>query len=965
MGSQGQRKHRRIAGLTSWRRWSALGVAVLLLASGVVWWIGAGDDDPFRTQERRLSVNSGPDGDQPVTLDTTLYLPDRADGGNRAPAVLLAHGFGGTKRSVVAEAERLATDGYAVMTWTARGFGASGGAVHLNSPDYEVNDARRLIDVLAARADIALDGRGDPRVAVAGPSYGGALALLLAGYDQRVDAVVPQITWNDLSRVFFPNTATGPADSVDFNGADAAQRGVFKSAWAGALFGNSGLRAPVSVAGRDDSATPSTTGPTCGRLAPEVCELYLDSATTGRASQRTVELLQRSSPAGILDRISAPTLLLQGTQDTLFPLSEADANARGIAAAGTVVKVAWFTGGHDAGQVSAGELARLRDLSDEWLGHYLKGQGAPPDMSFSYSQASGVNVAQPGVNTVSYTAPRYPGLDGVGAASELRLTGPPQQIANPPDGTPAALSSLPGLGALFTAAESVPGIAGIDREINGQHARFQSSRLTTATRVVGAPKAQLRVWAESGSAVLFAKLYDVDEQGRAALIGNAAAPLRLTDLPSSQAEAQPVSVALPAMVHTFDAGHRLRLEVATADQGFRGPVAPARYGVALPEQEQVINLPEVPARASVPEGTRWRVALGVAAVVVLIGVIGAVAATRWRRRRSELTVEPGLTQTPLVVRELSKTYRDSLGRESFVAVRDVSFTVEANQVVGLLGPNGAGKTTTLRMLLGLISPTSGTAFIFGHRVGAGAPVLSDVGALVEGPGLLPHLSGRENLEVYWRATGRPTEESQLAQVLEIAALGEAAERKARTYSHGMKQRLAIAQAMLGLPRLLLLDEPTDGLDPPQIAAMRTMLQRYATEGRAVLVSSHLLAEVEQTCSHVVVMHSGRSIPAGPVSHVIGTSPSVLLDVSEPDRAARLLRALHGVAEVEHTDDGLVVALERPRSEVVAELVAAGIAIERVIPRRRLEDAFLALVADDDHTQLTGQPVAVGRTGAST
>ncbi|MGH3546376.1 MAG: alpha/beta hydrolase family protein, partial [Mycobacteriales bacterium] len=514
--------------ILNWRRWSAIGIAALVLIAGTVWWLGD-DETPLRTHEQRLRVLSGPDNDQPVTLDTTLYIPEGADSEHRVPAVLLAHGFGGTKRSVTDEAQRLAKAGYAVMTWSARGFGDSGGTVHLDSPDYEVNDARRLIDVLAARQDIVLDGRtpdgrGDPRIAVAGASYGGGLALLLAGYDQRVDAVIPQITWNDLSRAFFPNSAD--PTNTDPTNADTVQPGVFKSAWAGALFGNNTLRPSINRSPADrsptDEAAAETNDPgaqelggekpgtdaTCGRLAPEICQLYLDSAGTGQASPRTTELLQRSSPAGILDQISAPTLLLQGTQDTLFPLAEADANARGIAATGTAVKVAWFTGGHDAAAPSEGERSRLRAMTDEWLSYYLKDRGKAPDTSFSFSQPSGVNVAQPGVITTSYSAPRYEGLDGVGVGKQLQLTGPPQQVANPPNGTPAALSSLPGLGVLLSLADSLPGgLSGngasgdseIDREVNGQHARFQTAPLTETTTVVGSPRTQLRIWSPSGT----------------------------------------------------------------------------------------------------------------------------------------------------------------------------------------------------------------------------------------------------------------------------------------------------------------------------------------------------------------------------------------------------------------------------------------------------------------------------------
>src|SRR5207302_5903895 len=138
-----------------------------------------------------------------------------------------------------------------------------------------------------------------------------------------------------------------------------------------------------------------------------------------------------------------------------------------------------------------------------------------------------------------------------------------------------------------------------------------------------------------------------------------------------------------------------------------------------------------------------------------------------------------------------------------VAVSRVDFRVDPGQVVGLLGPNGAGKTTTLRVLLGLVTPTAGEVRVFGHRLAPGAPVLSRLGALVEGPGFLPHLSGLANLRLFWRATGRPPEDARLDEALDIAGLGEAIHRKVKTYSHGMKQRLAIAQAMLGLPELLV------------------------------------------------------------------------------------------------------------------------------------------------------------------
>jgi ABC-2 type transport system ATP-binding protein len=210
-------------------------------------------------------------------------------------------------------------------------------------------------------------------------------------------------------------------------------------------------------------------------------------------------------------------------------------------------------------------------------------------------------------------------------------------------------------------------------------------------------------------------------------------------------------------------------------------------------------------------------------------------------------------------------------------------------------------------------PTSGSVRVFGEQVVPGAAVLSELGAFVEGPGLLPHLSGRDNLQLYWAASGREPEAAELDTVLEIAGLGASLERKVKTYSHGMQQRLAIAQAMLGLPEVLILDEPTNGLDPPQIAEMREVLHRYAATGRTVIVSSHLLAEVEQTCTHVVVMARGRLVAAGSVTEVAGAGAEQLV-VADPEQARSVL-------------------------------AAAGISARAVPARRALEDVFLNLIGE--------------------
>jgi ABC-2 type transport system ATP-binding protein len=240
-----------------------------------------------------------------------------------------------------------------------------------------------------------------------------------------------------------------------------------------------------------------------------------------------------------------------------------------------------------------------------------------------------------------------------------------------------------------------------------------------------------------------------------------------------------------------------------------------------------------------------------------------------------------INDAPVIIEDLYKTYKGG-----YQAVKGVSFEVPRGVVLGLLGPNGAGKTTTMRMMMGLIAPTQGEITLFGHPVYFGSPILSRVGALVEGAGFLPHLSGRENLELYWKASGR-TGEPYFDEVLEIADLGTAIERKVKAYSQGMRQRLGIAQAMLGKPDLLVLDEPTNGLDPPQIKAMREVMKNYANTGRTVIVSSHMLSEVEQTCSHVVVMHRGELIATGKVADLLagrtgGSLEDVFLDMIGDD-----------------------------------------------------------------------------------
>jgi ABC-2 type transport system ATP-binding protein len=298
-----------------------------------------------------------------------------------------------------------------------------------------------------------------------------------------------------------------------------------------------------------------------------------------------------------------------------------------------------------------------------------------------------------------------------------------------------------------------------------------------------------------------------------------------------------------------------------------------------------------------------------------------------------------VTAAPIVIDGLTKRYDSEV-----LAVDDLSLSVESGSVFGLLGPNGAGKTTTMRMLVGLIHPTSGQVRVFGDVVKAGAPILGRVGVLVEGPGFVPHLSGRENLELFWRAGGGRQADAHLDEALAIADLGDAAARKYKTYSHGMRQRLGLAQALLGSPDLLVLDEPTDGLDPQQMRQTREVLRRVAATGTTVLVSSHLLSEVEQVCDHVAVMDKGRLVTTGAVADLLSASTAVYLEVDDVAGAERVLGSLGRVRTVTPEGKGLSVELDGiERREVVAALVGAGVGVETITARHHLEDAFIGLL----------------------
>ncbi|MGW4328553.1 ABC transporter ATP-binding protein [Nocardia sp. NPDC004573] len=293
-----------------------------------------------------------------------------------------------------------------------------------------------------------------------------------------------------------------------------------------------------------------------------------------------------------------------------------------------------------------------------------------------------------------------------------------------------------------------------------------------------------------------------------------------------------------------------------------------------------------------------------------------------------------MTDSIVVTRGLTKRYG------AHTAVEGVSMSVAAGEIYGFLGPNGAGKTTTLRMLAGLIRPSEGTATVAGRRPGDPA-VVRRIGVLIEGPGFYPYLSGRDNLRVLadYRGLGRP----EVEDVLERVGLAGRAEDKYRTYSLGMKQRLGVGAALLGDPDLLILDEPTNGLDPAGMAEMRDLITTSAAEGRTVLLSSHMLSEVQAICDRVGVIAQGRLIAEATVAELRGKS-SLLLRAEPVEVAFPAVRRLVGERSALLTSKGIRIESDAVSAPAVARAVVASGAdlLELRAEEKSLEEVFFEM-----------------------
>jgi ABC-2 type transport system ATP-binding protein len=288
------------------------------------------------------------------------------------------------------------------------------------------------------------------------------------------------------------------------------------------------------------------------------------------------------------------------------------------------------------------------------------------------------------------------------------------------------------------------------------------------------------------------------------------------------------------------------------------------------------------------------------------------------------------------------------------AVDNVDLTVRTGDVYGYLGPNGAGKTTSLRMLLGLIRPDEGTAKLFGRDpLLEGARALDGVAGFVEAPRFYPYMTGRKNLELVAALDGGDAS-ARIDDALQTVDLTNRQHDKVKGYSHGMRQRLGIAGALLRDPRLLLLDEPTTGLDPAGMRDMRALVHRLASEGMTVLLSSHLMSEVEELCDRVAIVSRGRVIHEGSLAELIeSTSGRYELRTTDDDRATAIAARADAITELETTAHGLTFAAdERAVAALSLQLAEEGIGLTALVPRTAtLEELFFRLTEGDQRPPL--------------
>jgi predicted acyl esterase len=545
-----------------------------------------------------FAVTTGPNNDTPCRIVADLYTPAGVSKNAPAPAIMATNGFGGSKDDFTTLGPTYAKRGYVFLAYSGLGFGNSGCKITLDDPDWDGRAGSQLVSFLGGtkaaenglKIDyVAKDGPGDPRMGMIGGSYGGQIQFAVAGVDQRVDALVPQITWSDLSYSLTPN-------NTDFKtGVTYDTPGVVKLDWP-LLFSALGIGQGFAQAIQNGDTTHLGV---CPNFADQVCPGLLLSAAQGFQDPQTLALLRHASVASYLPKIKIPVFLAQGQSDTLFNLQEAVATYKALRAQGTPVKMLWRSAGHSGGglgkqesDASNLENAYESRLALEWFDFYLYGQGDPPDLDFGFLRDWALPASGDAAPAVGVT-PTYPSSTD----RALQLSGDGTLVssgAKPGRVTFASVSLSPlGSGNGFTNLP-VPDTALTSGSFTG-------APLTEDFDLVGVPRVTVKVDAPAhalsqgvnpaGKLVLFAKLVDVAPDGTETLPRTLLSAARVGDVN------KPVTIELPGVAHRFAKGHRMRLVFSTNNSTNRGNAVTGPVSIVIdPAAPGALTVPQLGAQ---------------------------------------------------------------------------------------------------------------------------------------------------------------------------------------------------------------------------------------------------------------------------------------------------------------------------------------------------------------------------------
>jgi predicted acyl esterase len=581
---------------------TALGLTALLAAPGA-----AAADPTITSTELQFEVTVGPNNDKTCLVDADIHVPSTATAAAPAPAVLTTNGFGGSKDDQDGAGQALGREGYVTLSYTGLGFPDSGCKITLDDPDYDGKAAKQLVDFLGGSkkdtaghtvdfyAAVAQDAPGDPKVGMIGGSYGGQVQFAAAGLDHRIDALIPIITWNDLSYSLAPNNT-----SFD-HGVTYTTPGVHKRQWT-SLFFTIGITDGIQGAGVD----PTRLLP-CPNFADNACAAKAQLDARGWPDQTTLDLARHASVTSYVEDVTAPTLLVQGQKDTLFNLQEAAATYRAMQAQGTEVKMIWQSWGHSlGGEPAPGELD-LNGTSDlrstylggrflDWFNRYVKDDAlvtTGPEFSYFRDWVGYSGIATPAYGTsaaypVGTRLPLYLSADTLVSKKSAVKRGS-QSYANAPGGAGTSYSETSSQGG--NATDPLP-----PTDSPGTFAKWTSEPFSGTTVTVGMAKLTIKLDSPvaaaaqaagpDGQLVVFAKLYDVAPDGTRTLHNRLISPVRIADVTKK------VEIELPGVVQRWEAGHRLQLVLAASDTAYNGNtmVLPVTIS-ADPADPGVLTLP--------------------------------------------------------------------------------------------------------------------------------------------------------------------------------------------------------------------------------------------------------------------------------------------------------------------------------------------------------------------------------------